>query len=437
MRRRCCGNASIRSSPDTKTPTTPIVCATIPCCRSSPIRTLGEPLGSQPTLSRWENAPSARDLVRLNDRLCWSSSSASAATKSASAARSCSISIPPTIPPTASSNSASSTGLRPAHVSPHADLRAPHRMSAGGAPAPGERLQSCPHRAYAVAAGAAFAGRFSRACRSNCAAMPVSLSPLLYQFCEFFRHRVRHRHPRQLRLPTARPTAAETVTAALSPHPTPAAQLLQLPPPRPQLAAPAPHLLQGRTHRRRNQSALRDYQLPRPCRSQVFAFYNDRGECENRIEEFKNGFRADRLSCHRFLANAFRLLLHAPPTTWSTSFACSCRSLGAPPRSKLCAPSSSKSAPAYARPPAASAFTSPAAGPFNSLPSRLVLQLFLDCLGRSTTHFGKGQAELSQKTVRGIKERHDRPTETSRTVRDSLCCVTKNPSALRFQLLMN
>src|SRR5208282_5658944 len=44
--------------------------------------------------------------------------------------------------------------------------------------------------------------------------------------------------------------------------------------------------------------------------AEVFAFYNDRGECENRIEEFKNGFRADRLSCHRLLANAFRLLLH-------------------------------------------------------------------------------------------------------------------------------
>ena len=44
--------------------------------------------------------------------------------------------------------------------------------------------------------------------------------------------------------------------------------------------------------------------------AQAFAWYNDRGECENRIEEFKNGFRADRLSCHRFLANAFRLLLH-------------------------------------------------------------------------------------------------------------------------------
>ena len=48
-----------------------------------------------------------------------------------------------------------------------------------------------------------------------------------------------------------------------------------------------------------------------PGRSaQVFRFYNERGECENRIEEFKNGFHADRLSCHRFLANAFRLLLH-------------------------------------------------------------------------------------------------------------------------------
>jgi hypothetical protein len=48
-----------------------------------------------------------------------------------------------------------------------------------------------------------------------------------------------------------------------------------------------------------------------PGRAQeVFAFYNDRGECENRIEEFKNGFCGDRLSCHRFLANAFRLLLY-------------------------------------------------------------------------------------------------------------------------------
>lgn len=44
--------------------------------------------------------------------------------------------------------------------------------------------------------------------------------------------------------------------------------------------------------------------------AQVCAFYNGRGECENRIDELKNGFCADRLSCQRFLANALRLLLH-------------------------------------------------------------------------------------------------------------------------------
>jgi hypothetical protein len=43
---------------------------------------------------------------------------------------------------------------------------------------------------------------------------------------------------------------------------------------------------------------------------QGYAFYHGRGECENRIGEVKNGFHADRLSCHRFLANAFRLALH-------------------------------------------------------------------------------------------------------------------------------
>jgi len=38
--------------------------------------------------------------------------------------------------------------------------------------------------------------------------------------------------------------------------------------------------------------------------------YTHRGEMENRIKELKNGLAADRLSCHRFLANQFRLLLH-------------------------------------------------------------------------------------------------------------------------------
>ena len=35
-----------------------------------------------------------------------------------------------------------------------------------------------------------------------------------------------------------------------------------------------------------------------------------RGDVENRIKELKLEIKADRLSCHRFLANQFRLLLH-------------------------------------------------------------------------------------------------------------------------------
>lgn len=39
--------------------------------------------------------------------------------------------------------------------------------------------------------------------------------------------------------------------------------------------------------------------------------YIQRGESEHRMDELKNGLKADRLSCHRFMANFFRLLLHA------------------------------------------------------------------------------------------------------------------------------
>jgi hypothetical protein len=43
----------------------------------------------------------------------------------------------------------------------------------------------------------------------------------------------------------------------------------------------------------------------------VYKFYTERsGTCEVRIDELKNGLKADRLSCHRFLANQFRLFLH-------------------------------------------------------------------------------------------------------------------------------
>jgi Transposase DDE domain group 1 len=43
----------------------------------------------------------------------------------------------------------------------------------------------------------------------------------------------------------------------------------------------------------------------------LYEFYAQRGEAENWIKDFKLAIKADRLSCHRFLANQFRLLLHA------------------------------------------------------------------------------------------------------------------------------
>jgi hypothetical protein len=43
----------------------------------------------------------------------------------------------------------------------------------------------------------------------------------------------------------------------------------------------------------------------------LYEFYTERGgTCEVRIDEFKNGLSADRLSCHRFIANQFRLFLY-------------------------------------------------------------------------------------------------------------------------------
>ena len=45
---------------------------------------------------------------------------------------------------------------------------------------------------------------------------------------------------------------------------------------------------------------------------EIYEFYARRGESENWIKDFKKlHMKADRLSCHRFIANQFRLLLHA------------------------------------------------------------------------------------------------------------------------------
>ena len=134
--------------------------------------------------------------------------------------------------------------------------------------------------------------------------------PLLYQFCEFFALQYafgipancvfkRRAEPRQKRLkraiavPNSRSAASPASATAPAAGRASAASATRpsTPPPEPTCASSLP--------------------TAPDAASQVFAFYNDRGECENRIEEFKNGFCADRLSCHRFLANAFRLLLHA------------------------------------------------------------------------------------------------------------------------------
>jgi hypothetical protein len=47
--------------------------------------------------------------------------------------------------------------------------------------------------------------------------------------------------------------------------------------------------------------------LPETC----YDNHVQRGESENRNKELKNGLAGDRLSCHRFVANYFRLLMHA------------------------------------------------------------------------------------------------------------------------------
>ena len=49
---------------------------------------------------------------------------------------------------------------------------------------------------------------------------------------------------------------------------------------------------------------------------ELYDFYVGRGEIEKRIKDFKLHIKADRLSCQRFLANQFRLLLHAAAYYW-------------------------------------------------------------------------------------------------------------------------
>jgi hypothetical protein len=142
-------------------------------------------------------------------------------------------------------------------------------MPAGRTVATGQCLQSCAHCSHAAAAGATTGSRFSGQAepRQKRQAQRYRRTGIPQRSFSSFRHRARSWSRQRCICYQAEHTATGT-----------------------------------------NLRFLITNCPGRAC--EVFAFCNDRGECENRIEEFKNGFHADRLSCHRFLANAFRPLLH-------------------------------------------------------------------------------------------------------------------------------
>jgi DDE family transposase len=270
---------------------------------------LGDALGSQPTLSRWENTPSARDLVHTNDRLC--QQFIGVCGDQVRQRGEILLDIDSTDDPTHGQQQLSffnggygqhmyhpmliferHTGcllaarLRPGTASSHARivpmlLRLVPRLQSAF---PGVKIKLRGDAGFAL--------------------------PLLYQFCEFFAIEYalgipancvfkRRAQPRQKQLQRRyRRTQLPQRSFSSFRH-----RARSWPRQR-RICYKAEHTATGTNLR----FLITNCDGPA---SQVFAFYNDRGECENRIEEFKNGFRADRLSCHRFLANSFRLFLHA------------------------------------------------------------------------------------------------------------------------------
>ena len=270
---------------------------------------LGEPLGSQPTLSRWENSLSPRDLLKLQDALLgWF---VKICGKQVRKRGEILLDVDSTDDPTHGQQQLSffnggynqhmyhplliferHTGcllaarLRPGRVVSHARiipllLRIVPRLQ-----------REFPNVRIQLRADAGFA------------------TPLLYEFCEFFgiqytigignnsrlqseAQRLQHHLAKRYRR-TGVPQRSFS-SFHYRAHPWSHQR---------RICYKAEHTATG--------TNLRFLVTNLSGRSgSVFSFYNDRGECENRIEEFKNGFAADRLSCHRFRANAFRLLLHS------------------------------------------------------------------------------------------------------------------------------
>jgi hypothetical protein len=270
---------------------------------------LGTPLGSQPTLSRWENSPSPRDLLRLQDALLdWFVKICGAQVRKRGEIL---LDVDSTDDPTHGQQQLSffNAGYDQHMYHPlliferHTGCLLAARLRRGTAASHARiiplllrlvpRLQrEFPNARITLRADAGFA------------------LPLLYEFCEFFgisyvigipansrldgkAQRLRRRLARRYRR-TGQPQRSFSgfrYRAYSWSHQR-------------RICCKAEHTDAG-TNLRFLVTNLKGH-----SRS-VFAFYNDRGECENRIEEFKNGFAADRLSCHRFRANAFRLLLHS------------------------------------------------------------------------------------------------------------------------------
>ena len=269
---------------------------------------LGHALGSQPTLSRWENAPSARDLVRLNDallemfiRLCG---------EQVRQRGEILLDIDSTDDPTHGEQQLSFfNGAYGQHMyhpmlvfERHTGCLLSARLRPGNA---SSHARIVPMLLRLVPPlQAAFPD-----CKIKLRGDAGFALPLLYEFCEFFGIQYalgipanpvfqRRAQPRQKRLQRRyRRTQLRQRSFSSFRHRARSWSHQR------RICYKAEHTVAG--------TNLRFLITNCPGRAAtVFAFYNDRGECENRIEEFKNGFRADRLSCHRFLANAFRLLLH-------------------------------------------------------------------------------------------------------------------------------
>src|SRR5579872_4971832 len=324
---------------------------------------LGEALGSQPTLSRWENAPSPRDLVRLNDalleifiRVCGDQVQGRGEIL---------LDIDSTDDPTHGQQQLSffngaygqhmyhpmlvferHTGcllaarLRPGNASSHARI-VPMLLRLV------PRLQTAfPNIKIKLRGDAGFA------------------LPLLYEFCEFFdiqyalgipanqvfqrraesRQKQLKRRYRRTQLPSA---ASPAFAIAPAPGRTSAASATRpsTPPPAPSCVSSSPTVPV----------------LPPPFLLSTTIAENARTASRSS----RTAFAPTALVATASWPTPSGCSCTASPTTWSTCFVFSCRSPGARHRSKRCAHASSNSEPGCARPLVASASTWPPVGIFN------------------------------------------------------------------------